>query len=66
MVTLYDLIPLVMRDRYLTDSNWGVWGTVWMARLGLIRSADQVLTISRQTADDAVRASRRSPRSGSR
>jgi hypothetical protein len=53
VVTLYDLIPLVMRDRYLTDSNWGIWGTVWMARLGLIRAADQVLTISRQTAIDA-------------
>ena len=53
VVTLYDLIPLVMRDRYLTDSNWGIWGTVWMARLGLIRAADQVLTISRQTATDA-------------
>ncbi|MGZ5313922.1 MAG: glycosyltransferase family 4 protein [Solirubrobacterales bacterium] len=54
VVTLYDLIPLVMRDRYLTDANWGVWGTVWMARLGLIRSADHVLTISRRTADDAI------------
>jgi glycosyltransferase involved in cell wall biosynthesis len=54
VVTLYDLIPLVMRDRYLTDSNWGIWGTVWMARLGLIRAAEQVLTISRQTADDAA------------
>jgi glycosyltransferase involved in cell wall biosynthesis len=53
VVTLYDLIPLMMRDRYLTDANWGVWGTVWMARLGLIRAADQVLTISRQTAKDA-------------
>ncbi len=53
VVTLYDLIPLVMRDRYLTDANWGIWGTVWMARLGLIRAADQVLTISQQTADDA-------------
>jgi glycosyltransferase involved in cell wall biosynthesis len=53
VVTLYDLIPLVLRDRYLTDSNWGTLGTVWMARLGLIRAADQVLTISRQTARDA-------------
>jgi glycosyltransferase involved in cell wall biosynthesis len=53
VVTLYDLIPLVMRDRYLTGEHWGIWGTVWMSRLGLIRAADQVLTISRQTADDA-------------
>jgi glycosyltransferase involved in cell wall biosynthesis len=53
VVTLYDLIPLVMRDRYLTGEHWGIWGTVWMSRLGLIRAADQVLTISRQTGDDA-------------
>jgi glycosyltransferase involved in cell wall biosynthesis len=53
VVTLYDLIPLVLRDRYI-DSTWGVWGAIWMARLGLIRSADQVLTISRRTADDAI------------
>ena len=29
-------------------------GTAWMARLGLIRSAHQVLTISQRTADDAM------------
>jgi glycosyltransferase involved in cell wall biosynthesis len=54
VVTLYDLIPLVMRDDYLTEEIWGHMGTVWQARLGLIRAADQVLTISTRTAEDAV------------
>jgi glycosyltransferase involved in cell wall biosynthesis len=54
VVTLYDLIPLVFREEYLTHANWGSWGTAWVARLGLIRAADQVLTISRRTADDAI------------
>ena len=54
VVTLYDLIPLVMREDYLTESSWGHMGTVWMARLGLIRAANQVLTISQRTAEDVV------------
>jgi glycosyltransferase involved in cell wall biosynthesis len=54
VVTLYDLIPLVMREDYLSESSWGAMGTVWMARLGLIRAAHQVLTISERTAEDAV------------
>jgi glycosyltransferase involved in cell wall biosynthesis len=54
VVTLYDLIPLVLRDQYLTDSYWGPWATIWTARLGLIRSADHLLTISKRTADDAA------------
>jgi glycosyltransferase involved in cell wall biosynthesis len=54
VVTLYDLIPLVMREDYLTEEVWGHMGTVWQARLGLIRSAHQVLTISTRTAEDAA------------
>ena len=54
VVTLYDLIPLVMRDDYLTEDSWGHMGTVWMARLGTIRAAHQVLTISERTAEDAM------------
>jgi glycosyltransferase involved in cell wall biosynthesis len=54
VVTLYDLVPLVMRDDYLSESSWGHMGTVWMARLGLVRAAHQVLTISQRTAEDAV------------
>jgi glycosyltransferase involved in cell wall biosynthesis len=53
VVTLYDLIPLILRDEYLAGS-WSFWGTVWTARLGLIRAADQVLTISERTAADAT------------
>jgi glycosyltransferase involved in cell wall biosynthesis len=52
VVTLYDLIPLVMREQYLEE--WGYNGVAWLARLGLIRSADQVLTISQHTASDAM------------
>jgi glycosyltransferase involved in cell wall biosynthesis len=53
VVTLYDLIPLIMHEQY--NADWGYWATAWIARLGLMRSAHQVLTISQQTADDAMR-----------
>jgi glycosyltransferase involved in cell wall biosynthesis len=52
VVTLYDLIPLIMREQY--NADWGYWSTAWIARLGLMRSAHQVLTISQRTAEDAV------------
>lgn len=52
VVTLYDLIPLLMREQY--NADWGSWSTAWIARLGLMRSAQQVLTISRRTAEDAI------------
>src|SRR3954465_12895412 len=52
VVTLYDLIPLIMRERY--NADWGYMATAWIARLGLLGSAQQILTISRQTADDAM------------
>src|SRR3954454_14516028 len=52
VVTLYDLIPLIMREQYSAD--WGYWATAWIARLGLMRSAQQVLTISERTAEDAI------------
>jgi glycosyltransferase involved in cell wall biosynthesis len=52
VVTLYDLIPLIMRERY--NANWGYMATAWIARLGLLGSAQQILTISRQTAEDAM------------
>jgi glycosyltransferase involved in cell wall biosynthesis len=52
VVTLYDLIPLVMHERYSAD--WGYMATAWIARLGLLGSAQQILTISQNTADDAV------------
>jgi glycosyltransferase involved in cell wall biosynthesis len=52
VVTLYDLIPLIMRDRY--NADWGYMATAWIARLGLLGSAQQILTISQRTADDAI------------
>ena len=52
VVTLYDLIPLLMRERY--NADWGYMATAWIARLGLLRSAQQVLTISQRTAEDAM------------
>ncbi len=52
MVTLHDLVPLVMPDLYLRDNL--LFKTVYEARLGLIRSAHQVLAISDNTAADAV------------
>jgi glycosyltransferase involved in cell wall biosynthesis len=52
VITLYDLIPLIMRERY--NADWGYMATAWIARLGLLGSAQQILTISQQTADDAM------------
>jgi glycosyltransferase involved in cell wall biosynthesis len=52
VVTLHDLIPLLMREHY--NADWGHWSTAWIARLGLVGAAHQVLTNSRQTAEDAM------------
>ena len=52
VITLYDLIPLIMHERY--SANWGYMATAWIARLGLLGSAQQILTISQRTADDAM------------
>ena len=52
VVTLHDLIPLLMREQY--NADWGHWSTAWIARLGLVGAAHQVLTNSQQTADDAM------------
>jgi glycosyltransferase involved in cell wall biosynthesis len=52
VVTLYDFIPLIFRDRYLDPLP--VTRAVYFARLGLLRRADHALAISEQTASDAV------------
>jgi glycosyltransferase involved in cell wall biosynthesis len=52
VVTLHDLIPLILYDDYVRA--WGANGTAWMARLGLIRAAHQLLTNSENTARDAI------------
>ncbi|MGH2686119.1 MAG: glycosyltransferase, partial [Actinomycetota bacterium] len=50
-VTLYDVIPEVFADRYLTDPGLR---RRYRARHHLVRQADAVLAISQATADDAV------------
>jgi glycosyltransferase involved in cell wall biosynthesis len=52
VVTVFDLIPLRFRELYL-DSLPVIRGA-YFARLGLLRRADHLLAISRQTAEDAV------------
>jgi glycosyltransferase involved in cell wall biosynthesis len=52
VTTLYDLIPVIMREEYL--AAWGYQTVAWSARIGLLRQAAQVLTISHQTAVDAA------------
>ena len=42
VITLHDLIPLIMRERY--NADWGYLATAWLARLGLVGSAHQILT----------------------
>jgi glycosyltransferase involved in cell wall biosynthesis len=49
-VTLYDLIPLVYPEHYLADE---LYRARYLNRLGLVRQADSVLTISAATARDA-------------
>jgi glycosyltransferase involved in cell wall biosynthesis len=51
VVTLYDLIPLVFPDHYLSNTRLRA---EYEARLELIRHADRVLAISQTTADDAI------------
>jgi len=50
-VTLYDLIPLLFPEIYLTDPAVTAW---YRTRLGLVRRADRLLAISEATAHDAV------------
>jgi glycosyltransferase involved in cell wall biosynthesis len=51
IVTLYDLIPLVMAERYLGDP---AMARRYRLRLGLIRNADLVLAISEYTRHEAI------------
>ncbi|MBA2609924.1 MAG: glycosyltransferase [Actinobacteria bacterium] len=51
VVTLYDLIPLIMRATYLTDPNTR---RRYETRLRVVESADLVLAISEQSRHDAI------------
>lgn len=50
--TLYDLIPLIYPERYLSDPRIR---RLYMGRLRLVQHADHILAISEATAKDAVR-----------
>ncbi|MGI8847297.1 MAG: glycosyltransferase family 4 protein [Candidatus Dormibacteria bacterium] len=52
VVTLHDLIPYLMPDRYLPDP---AWLKRYLQRAELIRSADLILAISDATRADAIR-----------
>jgi len=52
VVTLYDLIPRLFPEVYLSDPATKGW---YNARLDLVRRADRVLAISEATARDALR-----------
>lgn len=52
VVTLYDLIPWILHEQYLNSD--AAMKISYRARMGLVRSAHQVLAISRRTAEDAV------------
>jgi glycosyltransferase involved in cell wall biosynthesis len=51
VVVLYDLIPLIFADRYLTDDRVRL---PYLARLQLVRDADLVLAISEHTRRDGI------------
>jgi glycosyltransferase involved in cell wall biosynthesis len=52
VANLYDLIPLIFPDRYLTDRDLSAR---YRARLGIYPAADWVLGDSQSAVDDAVR-----------
>ncbi|MGI8847296.1 MAG: glycosyltransferase [Candidatus Dormibacteria bacterium] len=58
IVTLYDLIPYLMRERYLRDQ---AIAKRYLQRLELVRGADLVLAISEATRQDAISALDMSP-----
>ncbi|HWH12705.1 MAG TPA: glycosyltransferase [Solirubrobacteraceae bacterium] len=51
VVTLFDLIPLIFEHHYLRQPQLR---ERYLARLELVRCADQVLALSQTTADDAI------------
>jgi glycosyltransferase involved in cell wall biosynthesis len=52
VTTLYDLIPLVFPEHYLVPDPY--ISALYMARLDLLRTSDQLLTDSECTARDAI------------
>src|SRR5262245_29232739 len=52
VVTLHDLIPLIFSEHYIDPDPMHM--SRWLARLGMVRTADHVLAVSQRTASDAV------------
>ena len=52
VLTLYDLIPMLFPDHYLSDS---IWTSLHWARREFVRQADLLLCISEATATDGIR-----------
>jgi glycosyltransferase involved in cell wall biosynthesis len=52
VVTLHDLIPLIFSEHYIDPDP--IHMSRWLARLGMVRTADHILAVSQRTATDAV------------
>jgi glycosyltransferase involved in cell wall biosynthesis len=52
VVTLHDLIPLIFSEHYVDPDPINM--TRWLARLGIVRTADHILAVSQSSAADAV------------
>jgi glycosyltransferase involved in cell wall biosynthesis len=52
VVTLHDLIPLIFSEHYINPDP--IHMSRWLARLGMVRTADHILAVSQRTATDAV------------
>lgn len=52
-VTLYDLIPLLNRERYLSDPNVAGW---YQRKIDSLKRADLLLAISQHARDEAIDA----------
>jgi glycosyltransferase involved in cell wall biosynthesis len=52
VVTLHDLIPLIFSEHYVDPDPINM--SRWLARLGIVRTADHILAVSQCSAADAV------------
>ena len=52
VVTLHDLIPLIFSEHYIDPDS--IHMSRWLARLGMVRTADHILAVSESSAADAV------------
>lgn len=52
VITLHDLIPLIFSEHYIDPDP--IHMSRWLARLGIVRTADHILAVSECSAADAV------------